>query len=245
MNFIVHIKVFSFLINMIVCENPNQMTLELDLTNFDSDNPPTMPVEINAKDISNAKSFCVQYYVASVKNQGIFTTPKSNIGMVIFTNQNLGFVHVNGFHLVYPLRNKKPYEFEHICFSRNDTHYIVASEGSILFSSKFQEEILSDMKKPFDDTNLIIGPISYSSTAKIHYFMGKISELYLFSNSFSELELKQMSGSCKKIVDGQKNTAVHQQASNSFGHQKEGGKERHSRVSIFFISSREKKQSIA
>ena len=71
MNFIFSVGVVSSMITIVVSENSNQMTMELDLTNFDSENPPTSPVEITTKNISNAKSFCVRYYVASVKNQGI------------------------------------------------------------------------------------------------------------------------------------------------------------------------------
>ena len=204
MNFIFSVGVVSSMITIVVSENSNQMTMELDLTNFDSENPPTSPVEITTKNISNAKSFCVRYYVASVKNQGIFTTPKSKIGFTIYTNQNLGFIRLNDLPLVFPLRNKKPYEYEHICFTHNETSYIVASEGSILYSSKFQEEIESELNKPFDDTKIIIGPLSFKTTADVQYFKGKISELNLFSNSFSELQLKKMSGSCMKIMEGEK-----------------------------------------
>ena len=100
MNLIFSLVVLSSIINIVVSKNVDQMTMELDLTNFDPENPPVTPVEIITKNISNVKSFCVRYYVASVKNQGIFTTPKSKIGFAIYTNQNLGFIRLNDLPLV-------------------------------------------------------------------------------------------------------------------------------------------------
>ena len=195
--------VFQLFVCGVKSENHEDSTNILDLTEFDSENPPPTPVLINANNISNAKSFCVRYYVVSVKSQGIFATPNGDFGLIIYTNQNLGFVEIHKRHYVFPLPKKKPYEYEHICFSRNATNYIVASEGTLLYSTKFRKKF-PELQKPITDSKIMIGPTSYQSPSVEKYFMGKISELYLFSNHFTESELISMTKSCDKIATGTK-----------------------------------------
>ena len=78
--------VFLFLVGTkhitnVHCKDDVQETVIIDMTNFDDENPPLEGVRIPTKDISEAKSFCVRYYVESLKNQGIFTTPKGEMGL--------------------------------------------------------------------------------------------------------------------------------------------------------------------
>ena len=204
MNFGVAVVVFQLILCRVKSQNHDkESTKILDLTEFDSENPPSTPVLINANNISDAKSFCIRYYVVSVKSQGIFTTPNGDFGLIIYTNQNLGFVEIHKRHYVFPLPKKKPYEYEHICFSRNVTNYIVANEGTLLYSAKFHKNF-PELQKPLTDTKIMIGPTSYQSPSVEKYFMGKISELYLFSNHFTESELIAMTKSCDKITSGKK-----------------------------------------
>ena len=173
-------------------------TKVLDLTKFDDENPPPAPVFIDTKKTFSAKSFCIRYYLVSIQNQGIFTTQNGNIGLVIYTVQNLGFIELHNKHFIFPLPKKKPYEYEHFCFSRNDTNYLIASEGNLVHSARFHKLNISEIEKEITDTHIMIGPTSYQSNS-VKYFMGKISELNIFSKSFSESELVEMTASCDKI----------------------------------------------
>ena len=192
------------MIYAIKSQSDDSLTEILDITNFDSENPPPTPVLIEAKNISKAKSFCVRYYVESIKNQGIFTTPSGDIGFMLFTNQKLGFIEFQRKYLIYPLPDKKPYEYEHFCFSRNDTSYLVVSEGNLIYSSELPKDDIIELIQPLQDTKISIGPVSFESSSVEKYFKGKISELYLFENSFSLSELQAISSSCSKISSGVK-----------------------------------------
>ena len=187
------------------CKDDVQETVIIDMTNFEDENPPLEGVRIPTKDISKAKSFCVRYYVESLKNQGIFTTPKGEMGLVLYLNyaQPLGFVLVQGKYLVFQTQQKTPYVYEHLCFSHNETHYFVVTEGKVLFSTEISEEDSKLLGNPLTDEEILIGP-SYFNSSLIRYFSGKISEIYLFSNLFTDTELIEMTLDCKRIAYGNK-----------------------------------------
>ena len=98
------------------------------------ENPPTEGAKITMYDLSQMKSFCVRYYLESLTNQQIFSSPKYELTLLMYFVSEVGFVAMKGAWSIFPIpRQIKPYTYEHICYSHNMTHYIVAAEGEIWF----------------------------------------------------------------------------------------------------------------
>ena len=112
----------------------NYFIFALDFTKVDVENPPTDGAKITMYDLSQMKSFCVRYYLESLTNQQIFSSPKYELTLLMYFVSEVGFVAMKGAWSIFPIpRQIKPYTYEHICYSHNMTHYIVAAEGEIWF----------------------------------------------------------------------------------------------------------------
>lgn len=185
------------LIRFILCDNLSKV---IDFTNIDSQDIPSNSegVVIQVQDLSNSKSFCLRYYVQTVRNQGIFTTSNGQLGFMIYPSQELGFAELNKKYLIFPLPKRIPYLYEHFCFTHNTTHYMVAAEGKLLCVSEFLDDEFSLANQPLTDNKLIIGVTSFKSSPEAKYFDGKISELNIFEEAFSFKELVELSVKCEK-----------------------------------------------
>ena len=117
-----------------ILQNLCYFIFTLDFTKVDVENPPTEGVKITMDDLSQMKSLCVRYYLESLTNQQIFSTPNYELTLLMYFLAEVGFVAMKGAWSIFPIpRQIKPYTYEHICYSHNMTHYIVAAEGEIWF----------------------------------------------------------------------------------------------------------------
>ena len=91
---------------------------------------------------------------------------------------------------------------EHLCFSHNMTHYKVLVEGELWYEEVIIEENILKLKKPFEDKDFVVGP--NLGTYKMQYFNGKITEINVYSNSFTIEELTTITTTCEKVSIGNK-----------------------------------------
>ena len=181
-------------------------TVVIDFTSFDNENPPSEGIKVPMQgDSKEAQSFCVRFYVESLNNQGIFSTSNTEFDLVLYLENNLGFFIINyDVSLIFPIVERPtPFVYQHLCFSHNFTHYVVAVEGKIWYISEFLDLNKQKLKDPIEFDEISFGTISYSAKT-VKYFTGKISEFFIFSNSFSELELVELTQSCNRIAIGNK-----------------------------------------
>ena len=154
------------------------------------------------------RSFCARINFSRVSgNQFAFfsTSESSNFSVLFKHDANYGFIALNSIRNYFDILEKTtPFTFQHFCFSHNVTNYMVASEGKIWHSHKFEQ---SDIQAIDDLTfieDLSFGPTHDPNDARISPFVGIISELNTFSNTFSNTDLIAITGSCKKIEIGDK-----------------------------------------
>ena len=125
-----------------------------------------------------------------------------NLTVMSNFEEQLGFFAINGVWNIFSIPHKLiPYVYEHICFSHNDSHYMVAGNGHIWYEAPLFSEEIPKIKQPTIVDKILIGPwVSTNATGSSGvFFDGRISELNLFSNPFSRKELMEITHSCKMI----------------------------------------------
>ena len=109
---------------------------------------------------------------------------------------HLGFILLNEkWHIFSVLNQPPPFSYQHLCFTHNQTHYFVACEGKLWSKIQFYPDHLKHMKKATNIGEVVFGPGSKSSW----YFNGKVSELNIFSNTFTEYDLLRLTKSCSRV----------------------------------------------
>ena len=184
-----------------------EKSLLLDFTKIDPENAPSTGLIIPTSPMSELRGFCVRYYVESLKNQQILTTVSYDLNLLMYFENEVGFVAIKGGWSIFPIPIQiKPYTYNHLCYSHNMTHYHVAAEGRIWFTGPLSDDLKSKLMNPVFDNEIVIGP-DISSGEDFPYFRGKLSELNILSEYLSETDLIDVTSNCdhfkigKKILD--------------------------------------------
>ena len=180
-------------------------SLLIDFSNIDITDPPTTGVNISIplRYVSEVKGFCIRFYLATLQNQRIFQTVNFDVALSFFFNDEVGWIGINRIWFIFPIpRLLTPYVYEHLCFSHNMTHYKVLVEGEVWYEELIIEENIPKLKKPFEDKDFVVGP--NLGTYKMQYFNGKITEINVYSNSFTIEELTTITTTCEKVSIGNK-----------------------------------------
>ena len=179
-------------------EKSDLETFYVDLTKVqDTENSQQNGAKINFEKTMFIKSFCVRFYFTNMNPQYIFTS--GQFRLVLEFESFHGFVLLNGKWLIFSAPKKPPrFSYQHLCFTHNQTHYFVACEGKLWSIIQFYPDHLTHIKKVTNIGELAFGPGSKSTW----YFNGKVSELNIFSNTFTEYELLQLTKSCSKANKG-------------------------------------------
>ena len=175
-----------------------EKTVIVELTKIDIENPPKEGAVLKIEKTVLLRSFCLRFYVANLRDQAIFhTQDKKAFALLFFFDTKYGFVLLNENWLIFDIPVKiTPFVYQHFCFSHNGTNYIVASEGKLWFQSELSSNEILDISKDAIVKDVIIGPW------KEIYFNGKLVELDIFSNSFSEDEIIAITQSCERFKEG-------------------------------------------
>ena len=179
-------------------ENSDLKTFYIDLTKVtDIENSQQNGAKISIGKTMNMKSFCIRFYVKNMNPQYIF---KSNqLRLFIEFESFHGFILLNGKWLIFSAPKKPPpFSYQHLCFTHNQTHYFVACEGKLWSKIQFYPDHLTHMKKTTNIGEVVFGPGSKTSW----YYNGKVSELSIFSNTFTEYDLLQLTKSCSRVNEG-------------------------------------------
>ena len=164
-------------------------SLLLDFSKIDITDPPTIGVNVSIplRYVSEVKSFCIRFYLATLQNQRIFQTVNFDVALSFFFNDEVGWVGIDRMWFIFPIpRLLTPYVYEHLCFSHNMTHYKVLVEGEVWYDELIIEENIPKLKKPLEDKDFVIGP--NLGSYKMQYFNGKITEINVYSNSFTRAD---------------------------------------------------------
>ena len=199
--------------------NDNTAKAELD----DENNKSTISIDmskvidyetsIGPKIILNKKlkitSFCVRLYHSKVIRVQIpfYSSKPHNDKFRLFLNfeDGNGFVSINHQLLIFKISFQlTPFVYTHFCFSQNGTHYMIASDGLLRYSSKVPEAYVPQLNDETEIGEITFGPNARPWDKRVDFFNGAISELNLFSNSFNVKELIEISGSCEEILIGNK-----------------------------------------
>ena len=73
-----------------------EKSLLLDFTKLDPDIPPSTGLIIPTAPMSELRGFCVRYYVESLKNQQILTTVSYDLNLLMYFENDVGFVAIKG-----------------------------------------------------------------------------------------------------------------------------------------------------
>ena len=79
----------------------------------------------------------------------------------------------------------------------------MVSDGVLWYSFKLRETDISAITKPVNIQKITFGPLGYPFFSG-RYLLGRVSELNIFSNSFTDQELIEITKSCDKIDRGDK-----------------------------------------
>ena len=178
----------------------------INLENVDTKQSELHGASIDVNKGSVVRSVCVRFLVARTgAAQTIFYTPfEDNFVMQIAFQDKYGFLRINGkwiiYHIPIPII---PYVYKHLCFSRNETNYSVVSDGVLWYSFKLRKADIPTITKPVNIQKITFGPLGYPFFSG-RYFLGRVSELNIFSNSFTDQELIEITKSCDRIDRGDK-----------------------------------------
>ena len=167
---------------------------------MDQANPPNTGVTISIDETLKLRSLCVRFLIWSLKKQSIITS--DDISIQMYFEQNLGFLKLNGNakEYIFSMPHQiPPFYYQHFCFTHDETDYKVACNGILWYTAPLFKNDIPLLKKDLKITNLEIGPPDY---ADMFYFNGKVSELYIFSNTFTTEELISISKDCSIVEKG-------------------------------------------
>ena len=183
-----------------------EKSVKIELTNVDDENPPQEGATLNVDKTFQIQSFCLRFYVDNLRDQCIFhTKDEKSFALIFYFATEYGFVLINGQWLIFQVPKRiTPYRYSHFCFSHNKTHYMVASEGELWFQAEFYDKEIPYVVKDVVVEEFIFGPYLTTISNNGKYFTGKIAELDIFSNSFSEEELTSITKNCQRIAIGTK-----------------------------------------
>ena len=158
-------------------------------------------VEVTIGKTMHLRSFCIRFYSTITRSSRIFTSNKQ-FALTIKFQSHLGFILLNEkWHIFSVLNQPPPFSYQHLCFTHNETHYFVACEGMLWFKSQFDLESLPLIKNETRIDKIVFGP---GFNPNMFYFNGKVSDLNIFSNYFTEYELINLTKSCSRINKGKK-----------------------------------------
>ena len=170
----------------------------IDFKNLDEYNPPQDGVKIEVNSIISLKSLCLRFSISDDPFQTIVFSKDFHLAFDF--DDYHGYFSLNGVDLIFstpyiPVPNNN---FEHFCFSHNKTHYIVASQGVLWFNHTLFPKEREQVNKPSEIDIIEFGPMPSSHDYGGSYFDGKVSELYIYSNSFTTEELIEITRNCTR-----------------------------------------------
>ena len=178
----------------------------LNLENVNTEKSSQFGATIEVNKISVVRSVCVRFLVTQTeKAQTILYTPdKDDLVLQFSFKSKYGFLRINRKWIIFRIPVPTiPYVYKHLCISHNETNYSVVSDGILWYSFQLLPSNIPTVVKPVNITQIIFGPAGYS-LINGGYFLGRLSELYIFSNSFTDDELISITKSCKRIGKGSK-----------------------------------------
>ena len=199
-------KVLLFLTLLLVFGNNAVGNFYINLENVDTLKSSLEGAVIEVNKTSVVRTVCVRFLVARTKGAiTIFYTPsKDNLVMQITFEEKYGFLRINGKWIIFDIPIPTiPYVYQHLCLSHNGRKYSVVSDGILWYTYKLQEADISTITREVDIQKIAFGPLEYPFFRGT-FFLGRVSELNIFSNTFSDKELIEITGDCKKISKGDK-----------------------------------------
>ena len=190
-----------FLFHLLIIQQKVLASFYINLENVDIEKSSEFGASIDVSKISVVRSVCIRFLVTQTeKPQTIFYTPdKDDLVLQFNFKPKLGFLRINRkwiiFKILVPII---PFVYNNFCFSLNETNYRVVSNGVLWYTYPLLPIDVPTILQPVNITKLIFGPAGFSLTNG-GYFLGRLSELYIFSNSFNDGELVSITKSCKRI----------------------------------------------
>ena len=192
------------ILSMIVSKTFADFYINLENVNIEKSSNFGASIEVNK--ISVVRSICVRFLVTQTeKAQTILYTPdKDDLVLQFSFKSKYGFLRINRKWIIFRIHVPTiPYVYKHLCISHNETNYSVVSDGILWYTFQLLPSDIPTIVKPVNITQIIFGPAGYS-LINGGYFLGSVSELYIFSNSFTNDELISITKSCKRIGKGSK-----------------------------------------
>ena len=182
-------------------------TLIINLENVREDDSFLKGAIINVNRVDHVKSFCIRFLVTkSDKSITLFNaTPFKNFRLKIFFKEKYGHVWMNHHQMIFEITHPiVPFVYHHLCFSQNGTQYSIAVDGELWYSFAIQESNQNAVNHAMKIDTIGFGPLGEDVNLPGGYFLGKVSEFYIFTNHFNSEQLKIMSKQCDKIEAGSK-----------------------------------------
>ena len=199
-------KVILLLNLLLVFGNDVAGNFYINLENVDTLKSSSEGALIDVNKSSVVRTVCVRFLVARTGGAiTIFHTPtKDNLVMQLAFVEKYGFLRINGKWIIFNIPIPTiPYVYQHLCLSQNGTHYSVVSDGVLWYTYKLRAEDIGVITKVVEIERIAFGPLGYPFFGG-KFFLGRVSELNIFSNSFTDQELIEITSDCKKINKGDK-----------------------------------------
>ena len=199
-------KIILFLNLLLVFGNNIAGNFYINLENVDTLKSPSEGAQIDVNKSSVIRTVCVRFLVARTGGAiTIFYTPiKDNLVMQISFEEKYGFLRINGKWIIFDIPIPTiPYVYQHLCLSHNGRKYSVVSDGILWYTYKLRAADIVSITKEVEIQKIAFGPLGYPFF-KGKFFLGRVSELNIFSNSFTDQELIEITSDCKKINKGEK-----------------------------------------
>ena len=195
------IMLLIFLFHLLMIQQIVSASFYLNLENVNIEKSSQFGAVIDVNKISVVRSVCLRVLVTQTKKpQTIFYTPdKDDLVLQWNFESKLGFLRINRKWIIFKIPVPiVPFVYNSFCFSLNETNYSVMCNGVLWYTYQLLPSDIPTILQPVNITKLIFGPAGYSLTNG-GYFLGRLSELYIFSTSFNDEELISMTESCKTI----------------------------------------------
>ena len=190
-----------FLFHLLMIQQIVSASFYLNLENVNIEKSSQFGAVIDVNKISVVRSVCLRVLVTQTeKPQTIFFTPdKDDLVLQWNFESKLGFLRINRKWIIFKIPVPiVPFVYNSFCFSLNETNYSVMCNGVLWYTYQLLPSDIPTILQPVNITKLIFGPAGYSLTNG-GYFLGRLSELYIFSTSFNDEELISITESCKRI----------------------------------------------
>ena len=175
-------------------------TFVVDLNELSNEDNDTFLAFDQGIEITNPLTFCLRFNIRSaLETNYIFSSTDEQLALILRFSVSQGLVLINSVGLFFEIPKDNavlPFRWHHICFTSNEDYYVIVLDGQKWYHGNHTKG--SFEKKTV--TQLDLGSTNeywiYSDGIE---FRGLLSELNIWSNSLSVIQVAKITRNCGKV----------------------------------------------